>query len=154
MLELIKTRPKGKAEDVKQSRARSKEKPMSKVESCLIPEPQKHVKETMEPKIRTVEPMKETTVPVKEKAETVKETTKPVKEKAKTVKETTISVKETMESVKETAKPVKHVQPPVTELNSKAADVSNNTMFILFIYFNIDILILLILAECCNNGEL
>lgn len=143
MLELIRTRPKGKAEDVKQSRARSKEKPMSKVEPCVMPKPHKTVKETMEPIKRTVEPVKET-------AELANETVKSVKETAK-------PMKETVESVKETAKPVKNIESSVTKLDTEVANVSNNTMFILFICFNIDILALLILldyTEYYNNGEL
>ncbi|KAF7379273.1 hypothetical protein HZH68_017118 [Vespula germanica] len=104
LLELIRTRPKGKAEDVKQSRARSKEKPMSKVEPCVMPKLHKTVKETMEPIKRTVEPVKET-------SELVNETVK--------------SVKETVESVKETAKPVKNIESSVTKLDT---EVANNTI--------------------------
>ncbi|XP_015183799.1 PREDICTED: replication factor C subunit 1 [Polistes dominula] len=95
LLELIRVRPKGKAEDIKKSRSKSKENPTSKIEHREIPKLQKSDKETVE---------------------TVKETVKPVKETIESVKETIKPVKETVESAKKTVEPVKSLE---TKLDSK-----------------------------------
>ncbi|KAI4487895.1 hypothetical protein M0802_011714 [Mischocyttarus mexicanus] len=72
LLELIRVRPKGKAEDIKKSRSKSKENPIPQVEYDEIPKLQKSIKETVEPVKETVEFVKETAKPVKETVESVK----------------------------------------------------------------------------------
>ncbi|XP_014607760.1 PREDICTED: replication factor C subunit 1 isoform X1 [Polistes canadensis] len=79
LLELIRERPKGKAEDIKKSRSKSKENSISKIEHHEIPKLQKSVKETVEPVKETVEPVKETVESVKETVEPVKKTVEPLK---------------------------------------------------------------------------